>query len=396
MWGVRLPRELWALTVGGFLVAVGYGLVVPALPALAVSMGVGVTAVSAVVGAFALARIVGAPVAARLIRLGAGRVFCAGLVVVALSSAACAVAGDYAQLLAFRTVGGLGSMMFTVAAATLIIGLAPPEVRGRAFAAWSAGFLLGSTLGPLVGAALVVVSPRAPFVGYAAVLLAVAVAVTLLLREQPRPSNEGVSVGVPVGFRAACRRPPFRAALASNVTVGWTVYGVRIAVVPLYVTQVLDQPPVWVGIVLAAYGAGTVAVLPLGGRMADQVGRRTTALVGSLLVAATTVVLVVDLPVGALTLVAVLSGAGTALVTPAANAAVADVVASGQGTVDGSAVAGFQLVGDLGAVAGPVVTGAVAEMFGYPAGFALTAVVVGIAGLAWLFVGGNGPAVSTG
>jgi MFS family permease len=122
MWGVRLPRELWALTVGGFLVAVGYGLVVPALPALAVSMGVGVTAVSAVVGAFALARIVGAPVAARLIRLGAGRVFCAGLVVVALSSAACAVAGDYAQLLAFRTVGGLGSMMFTVAAAPLIIG----------------------------------------------------------------------------------------------------------------------------------------------------------------------------------------------------------------------------------------------------------------------------------
>lgn len=94
--------------------------------------------------------------------------------------------------------------------------------------------------------------------------------------------------------------------------------------------------------------------------------------------------LVGDLSAAALAAVAALSGAGTGLMTPAANAAVADVVSRREGPADGSAVAGFQAVGDVGAVVGPVVTGVVAESAGYPAGFALTATIAGLPGVAWL------------
>ena len=57
----RLPREIVVLIGAGFVVALGYGIVAPALPALARSFDVGVTAASAVIGGFAVVRIAFAP-----------------------------------------------------------------------------------------------------------------------------------------------------------------------------------------------------------------------------------------------------------------------------------------------------------------------------------------------
>ena len=57
-----------------------------------------------------------APAGGALIgRLGERPVYVAGLLIVAASTAACAFAQDYWQLLMFRGLGGAGSVMFTVA-----------------------------------------------------------------------------------------------------------------------------------------------------------------------------------------------------------------------------------------------------------------------------------------
>lgn len=77
------------------------------------------------------------------------------------------------------------------------------------------------------------------------------------------------------------RVPTFRAALASNFAAGWTVYGVRVALVPLFVVEVLQRPGSWSGIALTAFAAGTGATLFVGGRWADRRGRRSPILVGS-------------------------------------------------------------------------------------------------------------------
>ena len=116
------------------------------------SLDAGITGASAVISAFGAVRIAAAPLSGWLTRrAGELRVFCGGLLVVGLSSAACAVAADFGELLAFRAVGGVGSTMFTVSAAALLVRLAPPRLRGRASAAWSAGFLLGTVAGPVIG-----------------------------------------------------------------------------------------------------------------------------------------------------------------------------------------------------------------------------------------------------
>jgi MFS family permease len=223
-----------------------------------------------------------APVSGRVVgRWGEVPVFCTGLAVVAVTSGACAFAGQYWHLLALRGLGGIGSTMFTVSALSLLIRLAPVHRRGRASGMWATGFLLGNIIGPLVGGGLVAVSLRAPFLVYGAVLVLVAVIGALLLRG--RGGHGGATNRAPepsFGFRAALRHPAYRAVLASSFANGWMVFGVRVALVPLFVVEALRQPETWAGIALAVFAAGNAATLVLAGPLADRRGRRPPLLLG--------------------------------------------------------------------------------------------------------------------
>ena len=84
------------------------------LPQYARNFGVSISAATFVITAFALMRLVGAPASGLLVqKLGERRVYLTGLLIVALSTGACAFAQTYWQLLVFRSLGGLGSAMFT-------------------------------------------------------------------------------------------------------------------------------------------------------------------------------------------------------------------------------------------------------------------------------------------
>jgi MFS family permease len=82
---------------------------------------------------------------------------------------------------------------------------------------------------------------------------------------------------------------------------------------------------------------------------------------------------------------ALLVGAGTGLVEAPTNAAVADVLGTrGRPPTSGTALAGFQMVGDVGAVVGPVLAGLVADAAGFGAAFALAAVIAAASFCSWL------------
>ena len=85
---VRIPRELWVLVAAAFVIALGFGLILPVLPQFAQSFGVGATASSIVVSAFAFFRLLFAPAGGRLIaKFGERPIYLAGLVIVAISTA---------------------------------------------------------------------------------------------------------------------------------------------------------------------------------------------------------------------------------------------------------------------------------------------------------------------
>ncbi|GEL18626.1 MFS transporter [Pseudonocardia asaccharolytica] len=379
-----MPREIWVLVGAAFVIAIGFGLVAPALPAFARSFDVGVTAASFVISLFAVFRLGFAPVSGRLVgRFGELRVYVVGLCISTLSTGACAFAANYWQLLFFRAFGGIGSTMFTVSAISLLVRLAPPAARGRASGMWATGFLLGNIAGPLVGGVLITISLRAPFYVYTVALVVALVLSGLMLRGRTGGSPASDPDAAPAAtFRVAWKHPTFRAALAASFANGWTVFGVRVALVPLFVVEILHQREDWAGYALAVFAVGNAAALMVSGRLADRHGRRPPVMAGLVVTALGTGVLGL---IGSLPLflaVSLVCGAGSGLVNPPMTAAVADVI--GSKARGGTVLAGFQMAADVGAILGPVLAGAVAETSGFAAAFVLTGAVSALALLFWL------------
>ena len=182
-----LPPQVAVLTAVSFTVALGYGIVAPAIPEFARQFGVSTAAAAGVVSAFALMRVVGALPAGRLVdRFGEHSVMAVGIAVVAVSSVLAGFSQSFGQLIVLRGVGGLGSAMFSVSTQTLLLASVPGAQRGRASGLFNGGFLLGGISGPAVGGLVAAWSLRAPFLLYGGLLVVPALIAAFRLRDAPR------------------------------------------------------------------------------------------------------------------------------------------------------------------------------------------------------------------
>lgn len=380
-----VPREIWVLVAAAFVVALGYGLISPILPQYAQSFGVGLGAASAIVSAFALMRMVFAPAGGTLVnRFGERPVYITGLLIVAGSTAACAFAQSYEQLLVVRGLGGIGSTMFTISAMGLIVRVAPVEMRGRVSALYGAAFLSGNIAGPLLGTALSFLGYRTPFLIYAVALLIAATVVAVNLARVRVDADAPASTGDPrptLSLREALRLPAYRALLAAQFANGWSNFGVRIALLPLLAAAVPTLGPAFAGIGLTAFALGNFLVLQVSGRLVDARGRRGVVLAGLTLGG------LASLPFGFVTEplpflgLAVAAGAAAALIQPGQQAAFADIL--GRDRAGGQALATFSMVGDLGGFLGPIVTGLLADAAGFGWAFAVSGLILLVAALPW-------------
>jgi MFS family permease len=385
-----LPRETFVLALVAFCVALGFGIVVPAVPLFALEFGVGTTAAGAVVSAFALMRLVSGFAAGRLVdRVGERRALLAGLAVVAVSSLLAGLSVSFPQLLVLRGVGGIGSAVFTIAATSLLLRVAAAAQRGRTQSVYRSGFLLGGIIGPAFGGAVLSVSIRAPFFLYALTLLLAIVAAAALLPAESEPvapvaevvMGVGEDDGVPSGvvpelprtsLTTAFASPAYRAALAGNFAVGFSVLGVRSTVVPLLVVQSLQLSVGWIGAAFALAALVQAVLLLPAGRAVDEVGRRPTLLAGGFLTAASLAGLAFATGPVPLMLAMALFGAGGALLGVAPAAIVGDVV-EGRG---GTAIAVWQMSSDLGSVLGPLAAGLLIDRASFEVALLVSAAVV--------------------
>ena len=378
----RLPSEVWALISANAVVALGYGLIAPVLPQLARHFGVSIGAATFIITAFAIMRLVAAPPAGILIqRLGERYVYVSGLLIVAVSTAACAFAHAYWQLLVYRALGGLGSTMFFIAALGLMIRISPPNARGQVAGLFSGAFLIGSVIGPVLGSLTAGFGLHAPFVIYGVLLLVAAAVVFISLRRSalagPAPRDE-----LSVTVRVALRHRAYRAALLSNFATGWSLFGLRFALVPLFVEEVLDRQPRNVaGIALAAFAIGNVLVVVPSGRLSDRIGRRPLLITGLVLAGLATAALgeAPSLPLfygGAL-----IAGIATGLFGAPQQAAVADVIGRARG---GGAIATYQMMSDVGSIVGSFGVGLIAQQLSYVWSFAVSGAILLLAAVGWM------------
>ena len=374
----EMPREVGVLAVIAFVVALGFGIVAPAIPLFARGFCVGTTAVGLAVSAFAFFRFVSAFGGGTLVeRFGERLVLTAGLVIVAVTTGLAGLAGSFPLFLGLRAAGGVGSAMFTVSALSLLLRVAPPSHRGRAAATWQGGFILGGIAGPAIGGLLAELSPRLPFLLYAGFLLVAGAVAVVLLRDAglgPAPADApgpDLEAG-PVSLPTALRSRAYVAALVANLGVGWVLFGVRNSLVPLYVTEELGRTVAWAGAGLLVGSAAQALGLLRSGRLVDTWGRRPSLLLGSTLATASMLVLVLPPALGAFLLSMAVFGLAASLLASAPAALVGDVSHARGGRL----VAVFQMSADLGAIAGPLAAGWLTDAASYQVAFAVTAAVL--------------------
>jgi EmrB/QacA subfamily drug resistance transporter len=150
--------QRWVLglsSLASFMVVLDLLVVATALPSIRHDLGASLEDLEWTVNAYTLSFAVLLMTGAALgDRLGHRRVFAAGLVLFAASSAACALATSVGALVVARTVQGVGAAAIMPLALALLNAAFPPERRGWATGVFGSVTALAVVLGPVLGGAV--------------------------------------------------------------------------------------------------------------------------------------------------------------------------------------------------------------------------------------------------
>ncbi|NUS89838.1 MAG: multidrug efflux MFS transporter [Streptomyces sp.] len=258
-------------------------------------------------------------------RFGAKHVWLFALTVFTAGSALCGTAWSAGSLIAFRVLQGVGGGMIVPLSMAILAQAAGPERRGRVMSVVAIPAQLAPIAGPPLGG-LLVEGPGWRWIFYVNVPIGL-LAGLLAWRGIPRASRPAAAGSSPdvvglallspalaaltyglyrtsVPFTAAgavllavftlhalrthgtpvvdprlFARRPFAAASALNFLSRMSIFGAMI-LMPLYYQQVRGHSALTAGLLLIPQSLGTMAALPLVGRVTDRVGARPVVLAG--------------------------------------------------------------------------------------------------------------------
>ncbi|MEU0443803.1 MFS transporter [Streptomyces sp. NPDC006186] len=143
--------SIGALLLGMLLAALDQTIVSTALPTIVSDLG-GLEHLSWVVTAYMLASTAATPLWGKLgDQYGRKKLFQTAIVIFLVGSALCGMAQNMPQLIAFRSVQGVGGGGLMVLSMAIVGDLVPPRERGRYQGLFGAVFGATSVLGPLLG-----------------------------------------------------------------------------------------------------------------------------------------------------------------------------------------------------------------------------------------------------
>jgi MFS family permease len=351
-----LPREVSVLTTISFLVAIGFGLIIPAIPIFARTFGVTNTLIGLIISSFAIMRFLSGLFSGKLVdRFGERLVLGTGLLMVSVFTLLAGLAQTYGQLLFFRTAGGLGSSMFSVSAGALLLRVVGDDQRGRAQSLYNGGFIAGGVAGPAFGGALLAISPRAPFFIYTALLIVAGTVSLIFLHE-------------------ALKIRPYLYSLFLAFLGSWIFFGMRSSILPLYAIDDLGVSTAVVGLSFTLALIAQGAVMVRAGKYSDKNGRRPVILVGFAITLVSLILLTLSTNVTFYLISMLVLGLGAGFAT-SAGAIVGDVIKGKSGKV----YAFWQMAGDAGMMVGPLLLGVVADLFTYRTAVLVSALVFSLA-----------------
>jgi MFS family permease len=311
--GASAERAVVATVALGVLLApLNSTMIAVALPRIASSFHESTAVAGWLVTGYLIVLIAGQPVAGRFGDvLGRRKVMLGGLVAFLLASIGAALAPDFAVLIGFRLAQAAAVAIVFPNGFALLRNVVPAARRGRQFGAVGAVISSAAALGPVIGGGVIAADGwRAIF--YVNVPL-VAAALALTWRYVPpvdvrRDEHEAAPL---LGLRFF-RRRPFRAAWGGSALSNLAYYSTLIAV-PILLTRTRHWSSAEIGIALAALSAPSVLVAPVGGRLADRLGRRRPALVGNAMLTLAALPLVLEPTLAPAALIVCLAGMGVSV-----------------------------------------------------------------------------------
>lgn len=187
-----LPRDprIYLLFGVVFIVAVGFGIVLPLLPFLARDLGANDLLLGVLTASYALTQFVFSPYWGSVSdRVGRRRILTVGTFGLAISFFAMAIAPTFWWLLFIRVAGGVLSAATIPTAQAYAADLTEPKHRAQVMGLMGAAVGLGFVFGPAIGGVLNVFGTAVPFIGGGVLALATTIGCWRMLPESKGQSE---------------------------------------------------------------------------------------------------------------------------------------------------------------------------------------------------------------
>ena len=328
---------------------------IPLLPHIADKYNLSKAGAGVFISTYAAGTLLGAiPAGFATTRVGPKRTVLVGLALMTAASLGFALAGDVWTLGISRLFQGIGSSFSWAGGLAWLIARAPRERRGELLGTAMGAAVFGALLGPVLGVLAGIVGTRAAFLGVA--LLGAALLVLAARTPGVAPVRQAFRAGL-----LAMRERSLVAGLWL-ITLPALLFGVLIVLVPLQLNR-HGWGSIAIGALFLATTALETVLNPMLGRLTDRHGRMRpvrVALVGSILVSLALAVATQPAVIAPIVLAAGIAyGAfytpGLALISDGAESA---------GVAQGLAFGLMNACWGVGALIGPAVGGALADVAG--------------------------------
>lgn len=330
---------------------VGLGFVMPLRTLYAREIGASSVEVGLMATSFLLASFVVTPAIGWLSdRVGYRNILGLSLLTYAWLLAAYVPVTSPGALIALRALEGVSAAGVLTPARALMNTLAPPDRYGEALGLVSTARTVGILAGPAVGTLLASGVGYTPaFLAASGVLSLTALAVFIMLRPHADVTPK-VAAHAPV-FSSGFTRP-LVLAYGLAMVLAWP-QGVTPAIWSLYMQDRGASLPL-IGLSFTAFALAASALAPVAGRISDRYGRWRPILAGLGLSGVVYCVYGLRLPPGWIIVLALVEGAGLAVVRVATDGFLADHVPQG---IQGRIHALFSAAGTVGSLLGATVSG---------------------------------------
>ncbi len=350
------------------------------------SFGVGQSAIGASIAVYGLARFLLAVPAGRLADAGGRRsVLALGGLVSAAGNLLCAYAPTFALFIAGRFVAGAGASLVLIGGQVVLADITTSANRGRTMAIYQGVFLFAVGVGPLPGGFMAArFGLTSPFVVYSvAGVLAAAVAWFQIPETRAAHGAGGAALEPsPFGTQIQLLTDHINFVLTTAISFTSAVArtGALFNVIPVLARDrlALSTDRIGVGLALASL-VGLVVIYP-SGMLVDRVGRKLLIVPATLMSAVSMIVFLVAPSYGWFLAGCVVWSLATGVSGAAPAAYAADVAPPG---MNAAAMSTFRMLSDAGYVLGPLVLGAITDLFGADVALATAAVL--LAAVAALF-----------